>query len=185
MSQIWYVGKADTRTISAADWIAAGVAGGQAAVTWNAASQWSNSQTLFNAAALTWLAGQPDFQTVGTDTFPVRATYNPGAPAALLPRYVPNRKVTGATTANSGELVLAGGAGGYSVACAQGFNGAMYAVMNDGAGVVTVTVPVGATLKGLVDNAGQTITVGLNGTVALTVNGLVQLVTDGTDYRLL
>lgn len=66
MSAVWYVGTSDVRTITAADWAAAGITG-VSDVTWNKTNGWSVAATSFNGAQLALLALLPEFNTTGAD----------------------------------------------------------------------------------------------------------------------
>lgn len=66
MASVWYIGQADSRTITAAQWAAAGVAGASD-TTWNAANGWSIPTTSFTAAQLTILNADGSFNTAAAD----------------------------------------------------------------------------------------------------------------------
>lgn len=66
MASVWYIGQADSRTITAAQWAAAGVAGASD-TTWNAANGWSIPTTSFTAAQLTILGNDGSFNTAAPD----------------------------------------------------------------------------------------------------------------------
>lgn len=78
MTAVWYTGGADARTISAAEWAAAGVAGASS-VTWNLANGWSISTASFNLAQLSILAASTEFNVNGADG------PRPGTPAYGYP----------------------------------------------------------------------------------------------------
>lgn len=66
MASVWYVGKSDARTITAAQWTAAGIGGG-ATVTWDKTNGWSIPTTSFTAAQLTILGADGSFNIAGAD----------------------------------------------------------------------------------------------------------------------
>lgn len=66
MASVWYIGKSDSRTITAAQWAAAGIAGASDS-TWNAANGWSIPTTSFTAPQLTILSADGNFNIAGTD----------------------------------------------------------------------------------------------------------------------
>jgi hypothetical protein len=67
MTAVWYIGSADTRSISTAEWQAAGITGTPAPAVWNAANGWSLPATGFTAPQLTLLAADGSFNVNGTD----------------------------------------------------------------------------------------------------------------------
>jgi hypothetical protein len=65
MTAVWYLGKADRRTISPADWVALGTTGGT--FLWDGTNGYSHPVTDFTAPQLTALGTQLDFNTAAAD----------------------------------------------------------------------------------------------------------------------
>lgn len=66
MASVWYLGGATSRTITASEWAAAGVAGAST-TTWNAANGWSLPRSSFTAAQLTILGADSRFNANAAD----------------------------------------------------------------------------------------------------------------------
>lgn len=66
MTSVWYIGGATSRTITAAEWAAAGVAGATT-TTWNSANGWSIPRTSFTSQQLTILDADARFNTNAAD----------------------------------------------------------------------------------------------------------------------
>lgn len=148
MAQVWYTGSADTKTIKVADWTALGVVGQAADVTWNATGKFSVSQATLSASALAWLATQSDFQLVGTDTFPARAS----TPSTTTPKTSAFAIVAraGAAVMSYNEMALVStGGGAFALTLPPNYAGATVIVkkVDASANACTVT-PQSGTIDG-------------------------------------
>jgi hypothetical protein len=83
MTAVWYIGGADVRSISSAEWTAAGITGTPSAVVWNAANGWSVAAAGFTAPQLALLAADGSFNTAAADGPRTGATIPPVVPSQL------------------------------------------------------------------------------------------------------
>ena len=67
MAAVWYTGSGDSRTITAAQWTAAGIGGSPATTTWDSSNGWSIPRTSFTAPQLAILDAQGEFNTNAAD----------------------------------------------------------------------------------------------------------------------
>lgn len=67
MASVWYVGPAQVRSITGAQWSAAGITGSPADTVWNSANGWSIPASSLTAAQITLLDASGDFNTAAPD----------------------------------------------------------------------------------------------------------------------
>jgi hypothetical protein len=67
-NKVWYVGSADSRTISGADFTSVGVTG-QSSLTWDSTNAWGIDPTSFASGALAFLLTLAEFTQAATDPF--------------------------------------------------------------------------------------------------------------------